>query len=213
MACREWKDEWVATLYGELDATEEGELSEHLARCADCRATLGELGAVRSTLQASAAVELAPPPRVLVLDGRRRHPISGLAAGLAASLLVFVSGLYVGGRLPGRGDVAQGAQPDARPVSEVATRNDVSRLEARLASLEQSAAASDAPQPNAVTEAALRAEMDRLARKMRGERARDMEFLLDEITATEWRAGKWIDETREAVRYVALRDDGRLSER
>jgi hypothetical protein len=216
MACREWKDEWIAKLYDELDPVEAAAASAHLARCADCRSTLDELGSVRATLRASAASDSAPPPpaRVLVLRPRRMHPALGFGAGLAASLLVFASGLYVGGRS------SAGDDRPILPVKALVTRDDLSSLESRLQSLEHHAQTSDAlarePQSlahNAVTDLELKAEMERLDRRMRGERARDMEFLLNELSATEWRTGKWIDETREAVRYVALRDDGRVSER
>jgi hypothetical protein len=215
MACREWKDEWVAKLYDELDPLDEPVVSEHLAQCPACRATLDELAAVRSTLSTCAANEPATiAPRVLVLRSRRMHPAWGLGAGLAASLLVFASGLYVGGRLPEPGRTVL-------PVGAVLTRDDLAAIETRIRSLEHRASTSDATlqtaqrelPPNTVTDLELRAEMDRLARRMRGERALDMEFLLDELSATEWRTGKWIDETREAVRYVALRDDERLTER
>ncbi len=222
MPCREWKDEWVAKLYEEIDEVAERELDLHLAKCADCRATLDELGRVRATLRANEPVTTAPfAPRVVVLGARPgRAPAWRLAASWAASVLVFVSGLYIGSRLPGRSEVAQGTSP-VLPVADLATRADLSSFEARVAALERAGSsaadrsaltASTLPQ-EVVTDAELGTAMDRLARKLRGERTRDMDFLLGEISATEWRAGKWIDETREAVRYVALRDDGRFSER
>jgi hypothetical protein len=43
-----------------------------------------------------------------------------------------------------------------------------------------------------------------LERRLHADRARDVEFLLGEISATEWRAGKWVDDTRQMMRDVAL---------
>jgi len=223
MPCHEWKHAWVAKLYDEIDDVEERELTTHLAQCSDCRATLDDLERTRVALRTSETV--APTPaasRVVVLNtGRHRAPAWHVAAGWAASVLVFVVGLYLGSRLPGREPIPSEARAD-RPAADRATSVDLSSFEARLAALErgeaEAAAARDSQTRDVaseavVTDAELGAELDRLARKLRGERARDMDFLLGEISATEWRAGKWIDETREAVRYVALRDDGRFSER
>ena len=52
-----------------------------------------------------------------------------------------------------------------------------------------------------------------LEQRVNFERARDMEFLLGEMTAVEWRAGRWVDETREAVQLAFLQSDPRFNER
>ena len=36
MVCKQWKDAWVAHLYGELEADDERQLTEHLTHCASC---------------------------------------------------------------------------------------------------------------------------------------------------------------------------------
>jgi hypothetical protein len=144
-----------------------------------------------------------------------------VASLLAASVLVFASGLLVGGRNAAPDGTPVTGSTDEVAIERLATRDDLSRIEERLAAIEREAASTaSATEPgtallaeSAVTDTELREEIDRLHRKLRGERARDMEFLLDEISAAEWRTGKWIDETRQAVRYVALRDDSRFSER
>jgi hypothetical protein len=220
MPCREWNDAWIAKLYGEIDEVDERAADAHLARCADCRATLDGLERTRATLRRAEA-EPAPVPRVVVLPARsRRAPVWHVAAAWAATVLVFASGLFFGSRLPNRTDVTSDATT-ALPAADVVTRGELSSFEARVAELERGArdATADRGAPSGslpsdvVTDAELLAEIDRLTRKLRGERARDIDFLLGEITASEWRAGKWIDETREAVSYLALREDGRFSER
>ena len=52
-----------------------------------------------------------------------------------------------------------------------------------------------------------------LEHRVNFERARDMEFLLGEMTAVEWRAGRWVDETREAVQLAFMQSDPRFNER
>ena len=47
MACKHWKDDWVAHLYGELASAEEQELVQHLEDCAGCRETLEGLSVKR----------------------------------------------------------------------------------------------------------------------------------------------------------------------
>ena len=53
----------------------------------------------------------------------------------------------------------------------------------------------------------------RLEERVNYDRVRDMEFLMGEMTAVEWRAGKWVDETREAVQLAFLQSDPRFNER
>ena len=70
MSCKSWNEEWVAHLYGELDAVEEHRLTEHLGDCSECRKSLEQLEASRRMLREFAPPELAAP-RVLVLPAQR----------------------------------------------------------------------------------------------------------------------------------------------
>ena len=40
MSCQNWNEDWVAHLYGELDADETARLERHLEDCAECSETL-----------------------------------------------------------------------------------------------------------------------------------------------------------------------------
>ncbi len=80
-------------------------------------------------------------------------------------------------------------------------------LEARFASLEGSVPQGGMTRPQ--VEAALR----QMERRLELQQARSTRFLLEEIDATEFRAGRWVDETRQAIQFVAMQNDPRFSER
>jgi hypothetical protein len=52
-----------------------------------------------------------------------------------------------------------------------------------------------------------------MKRRIDRERQDDLELLMRSLTASELRTGSWIDETREALQVIALRQDPRFSER
>lgn len=208
MACKEWNDGWVARLYDELDPAESRSLDEHLVSCDDCRETLEQLEQSRELIR-SAIPDVPGSPRVLMLQGTTlRRPVWAFAAGIAAALLVFAAGLYAGLRLPGDPPVDLAATATENPL--MLTR--LERLEGEIAGL-RAAAAADPAGATAITPKELDDRLAALERGLQSERVRDVEFLLDEIRATEWRAAHWVDENREALRLVALRNDPRLSER
>jgi hypothetical protein len=55
--------------------------------------------------------------------------------------------------------------------------------------------------------------MRQLTRRNDVERAKDFQFLLDEITAAELRTGSYINDTRQALQVVAVKSDPRFKER
>jgi predicted transcriptional regulator of viral defense system len=68
------------------------------------------------------------------------------------------------------------------------------------------------PSEDGLTPEQLRAELDRLERRFRQERVRDLEYVVRTLTASEHRVGTWMDQTQEALTLVALRQDPRFSE-
>ena len=215
MACREWNTEWVAQLYGELDPAESRQLNEHLRSCDDCRQTLERLAQSREWLR-SGIPDVPAPPRVLLLpvSGARR-PIWAFASGIAAALLVFAAGLYAGLGLPGappRGPSEPATASTALPAVDSAMLDRLAELETEVEVL-RAASGSRSSGVAGITATELDDRLAGLERRFQTERVRDVEFLLGEINATEWRAANWVDENREALRLVALRNDPRLSER
>jgi hypothetical protein len=228
MPCNEWKDEWVAHLYGELDAAEERGLTEHLAACSDCSNHMDELSSSRELLR-SYSPSIPATPRVVVLRPRGFfQPFWAYASGAACALLLFSIGLLAGYNLPGFRGAADDGGPvaTARPHSDEilpitaaggddALRQELDMLKQRLVSLEQATAGpmvSGSPDPY-LTRAQFQDAMNSYRRAYDARHARDFEFLLKEITATELRTGTYIDETREALRWVAMKNDPRFTER
>jgi predicted anti-sigma-YlaC factor YlaD len=217
MACEAWNEHLVARLYGEMDEAEEGRLAAHLTRCAACRAELGQLGAARDRLR-QAKPALPASPRVVLLAPRPlRRPVWAFAAGFACALLVLVAGLGAGWTLRGR--EGQGNAP-AAPIAAALTREEVEgRLREHEAALDRrlgttpwvpsGSPASGAE--SAVTKKDLEAAFSRLEKKLDSRRATDIGYVLDAISASELRSSARIGQTREALRYVALASDPRIS--
>jgi hypothetical protein len=205
MSCTAWNDGLIGRLYGELDGDEAAALAAHLERCDACRETLDEFQRVRAALRDDAQEEHAAP-RVLVLQGRPRHGWMALAASvLGAALLAGVGGGvgFAAGRRagpPSAGRVVAAPSPETETAE--LDRNEVAR---RLAKLENEiAAASRRRDERAVSSPELKAEIAKLEKKMNGVRAADLEFVLDQIGASEFRTGTRIGKTNDALRTVAL---------
>ena len=150
------------------------------------------------------------------------------AAGAACAMLLFAWGCWRGYRWPGAasparaglGPAASAAVPAARvaepgAVSPDALQARLDPLLQRIDTLEAGLAACGADRPDGawLTRAQLQEEIARLERRADLKRARDFDFLLGEITATEMRTGTYLNETREALQMVAMRSDPRLTER
>ena len=217
MSCKEWNDEWVAHLYGELDPADERMLEEHLAVCGACRTTLEELGATRRLVQ-EAAPAVPTAPRVVVL--RPRSSWTGgwaFAAGAACALILFGGGFVVGDRLTGGGTEPVAANPTAIPAAVEAShdndaraqsiRDDLLALEQRLAEIEQRSA------PQSVDPQQFQQALQGLERRVNRERAEDLEYVMRSITAAEMRTGSWMDQTEDAITMLAISQDPRFTER
>jgi len=214
MTCKDWNEDWVAHLYSELDPEQERTLAAHLDRCASCRATLDELSSVRRTLREAAPV-VPSAPRVVVLGARGRRPPWLLAASLAAAVLLVGAALVAWPRwtepAPSSGTA------DLRPAED-ADRETIARMEATIRALEERLARLETKPPRetlvspAVSKQELALALDHLTRRFDRERARDLESVVQALTAAELRTGSRLDQTREAVHLLALRQDPRFTE-
>lgn len=216
MACEHWNPVWVARLYDELDAEEELRAAEHVAGCADCRTTLEQLSVSRRRLHDSAPDVPAAPQVVVLPRSRSIHPGWAFAAGVGLAASLFVGGWLTGvrGVTSAAGsregtvatDVVAREQLRSRPTHEemqAALKAQQQAFETQLSELRRAATEPEQRVAAAsLTPDQLDAALRRLESKITLERARDFEFLVGEISATERRAGTWVDETRNALRYV-----------
>ena len=216
MACKLWKDDWVAHLYGELEPAEESVLVGHLEGCAACRETLNGLKTSRLLLQ-DAAPPIPATPRVVVLQPRSSwSPIRSFAAGVACAVLVFGLGLFAGPLLLDdatqsdrvtSSEPVRNVEPETVPPTDETLqdlKNDFFAMNERLARLEGG---------RRVTRIDLRKELDNLERRLNRERVRDLELVVQSFTAAELRTGSWMDQTDNRLTMLALRQDPRFSER
>jgi len=218
MACKEWKNDWVAHLYDEMEPDEERALVAHLEACAECAATMSGLRESHLLLQSSAP-EVPAAPRVVVLQPRRVW--SGpwvFAAGAAFSLILFGLGFVAGPRwveaTRGADDgttrvaAADAAPAETIPATETETLKDaLAAMQARLDRLEQQ------PDPSTLTAAEFRQELERFERRVNQQRAGDLEQVIRSLAVAEQRTGTWMEQTQDALTLLALRQDPRYSER
>jgi anti-sigma factor RsiW len=223
MTCTHWTERLTERLYGEIAPQDDAALAEHLGSCEGCRTTLEEFQRVRTLLQQDAP-DLARVPRVVVLRDRPRFRPALLAASILCAAVLAGAGAGLGYALGlGHAEVppmAQTAKPGEPSVStEAMVQREVDR---RLAAWEASRptasvpkftsapdrAAGDAP----VSSTALRAELAKLERKMNGARTADIDYVLDQIAASEVRVGDRIGKTNQALRTVALASNPPVNE-
>lgn len=205
MACANWKNSLMGRLYGEIDTEEAAALAAHLEGCADCRESLDDLQRVRTVLRED---EPAVPatPRVVVLRARPVLRHAALAASILGAALLAGVGAGAGYALGRTSAPSPSAAGKAVPVAAADTEELVRReVDRRLAALQKSSA--DEPARGAersVSAPELKSELAKLEKKMNGQRAADIDFVLDQIGASEFRTGARIGKTNEALRTVAL---------
>jgi anti-sigma factor RsiW len=224
MSCETWKDcneRLIGHLYGELDPAEEAELSAHLGSCADCREELARLSRARELLSAGAPA-LPAAPRVVVLRAPlSRRPALAIAASAFLAGLLAASGVFAGYRLGASHSVRDASALAATPSPaspSTLTSTDRATLEAafeerldrqRRELLDRIDRRS---QPAAVTPSDLASAMDRMEKRVDGWRASDVEYVLGQLAASDQRHRAQIGQTQDALRYVALARDPRVSE-
>ena len=223
MSCTRWNDSLTERLYGEIEAENDAALTAHLASCASCRETLDEFRRVRTVLRED---EPNSPraPRVIVLRDRSKLRPALLAASLLGAAVLAGAGAGAGyalglGRAPAVAGVATPAPATPGVSTEELVRREVDR---RLAALQDSRTiAADSKSGGAVPLAsgerpveakALGAELAKFERRLDGARAADLEFVLDQIAASEFRVGARLGKTNQALRSVALASNPYVNE-
>ena len=213
MPCKEWKNDWVAHLYEELEPEEERRLETHLGDCSECRETMDSLAASRRLLGRSAPFVPASPGVVVLRPRSSWRPAWAFAAGVACAAAVFAMGLYATPWIPGATFAAnptvdpESETPDPRDEAIQALWQDFRAFENRLTRVEQGT-----PQ-ELVTQDRLDEELYLMERRLKQERARDYESVLEALTASEIRTGTWLGQTQDALDMLALRQDPRFRER
>lgn len=220
MACEDRKQALVALLYGESQPEAEGELRDHLARCDGCRETLEQLSRARESLvEARPEVPLGSPRVVVLRPAPWRRPLLAFAAGLACAVVLLGVGAVAGARMGGvlgLQAAATGTQPQTRPVTEEELAGVLRSYSSRIDQLDREndevrEVVLDPTQRRVLYRDEFDREIRKLGKVLDVRRATDLDLLIGEIRAAEFRAHDRIGQTQEAVRYVLLANDPRLS--
>jgi len=215
MTCTAWQENVVERLYGEIGKDTDAALSAHLETCASCRESLAEFQRVRS-LMAEDEPGVPRVPRVVVLRDRSGFRPALLAASLLGTALLAGAGAGAGYALGLGHASASAALPAGGPVAagvstEELVRREVDRRMAALQASQPHVAGATTSESNpaasadhAVNASELRAEFAKFERRLNGARAADLDYVLDQIAASEFRVGTRLGKTNQALRTVAL---------
>jgi anti-sigma factor RsiW len=219
MSCERWKESLVARLYDELAPHENERLSRHLESCEGCRRDLDELSEARGLLGQAEPV-VPTTPRVVVLAPRPAVPRwMGFAAGFVCAALLGGAGLLVGWQLAAVTDelpveVATETTTMPAPIeAQPATYEDFLALQRRIDEQDrQLRALTSTPTPQAVlTRQEFEGGLAQLQTDFDRRQADQMQFVLEELLGVEARNSARIGETQEALKYVVLANDPRVS--
>jgi hypothetical protein len=218
MSCERYQQTIVGRLYEENTPQEDAALDAHLTGCSACASDLASLARVRGAIRDNEP-ELPRVPRVVVLGTRPRFQPALLAASLLGAALLAggaAGGGYALLKRPAPAPATASApMPALDPASEALIAKEVDRRVALLAARHEAPAGPGAPvetSGGAVTKAELEAALGRLERKVNGARAADLDYMMSQVTASEVRSGQRIGQTNQALRYVALASNPRVSE-
>ncbi|MGH9390211.1 MAG: anti-sigma factor family protein [Vicinamibacteria bacterium] len=215
MSCTEWKEHLIGSLYGDQNPEEEERFSAHLSGCEPCKRELALLADARRLLgESHGAIPAAP--RVVILASRpSRIPLLAIAASLAA--IGLLAGLSIAWSWQAR-EAVLAQSSTALPARAAPDRDELERwfderfallekrLGERIAREDSSPVVSPSERP--MTKPEVEALLARAERKLDRGRAADLLYLLDEMAAIKARTG----ETQQAIRYLALASDPRISE-
>lgn len=215
MTCTTWHDNLTERLYDEIGAEENQALTAHLESCATCRKTLDDFQKVRDLLREDER-DVPRVPRVVVLEQRSRFRPALLAASLLGAAVLAGAGAGAGYALGLGRSPAPAADLAATPVtSQVPTEELVRReVDRRMAALQEtrSIAAAEPSGERPVKASDVRAELAKFERRLNTARATELDYVLDQIAASEFRIGTRLGKTNQALRTVALANNPYVSE-
>jgi len=211
MSCTMWNDSLTERLYDEIGAEDDAALTAHLATCASCCERLDEFRRLRTALREDEP-DMPRVTRVIVLRDRSRFRPALLVASLLGAAVLAGAGAGAGyalglGHAPAPAVVAAAPPPAPEVSAEEVVRREVDR---RIAALQDSRTI--ATGERSVSSPELRAEFAKFERRLNGARAADLDYVLDQIAASEIRVGARLGQTNQALRSVALASNPYVNE-
>ena len=222
MSCTTWNESVTGRLYGEIGAEDDATLTAHLATCASCREALDAFQRVRTLLREDEP-DMPRVPRVVVLRDRSGFRPTAWAASLLGAAVLAGAGAGAGYALGSGHAPAPAAVAAARPAVGVSTEELVRReVDRRIAALQDPRMTAAVPtslrtSPGAngerpINAPELRAELAKFERRLSGARAADLDYVLDQIAASEVRVGARLGQTNQALRSVVLASNSYVNE-
>ena len=207
MTCTNWHESLTGRVYGEIGPEDDAALAVHLESCASCRDTLDEFQNVWALLREDGD-DAARVPRVIVLNERARFKPALLAASILGAAVLAGAGAGAGYALGLGHSPAPVAVAASTPVTPSVSTEELVRREVdrRLAALQESStiATAEPSGERPIKASDLRAEFAKFERRLNGARATDLDYVLDQIAASEFRVGTRLGKTNQALRTVAL---------
>jgi anti-sigma factor RsiW len=207
MNCTPWHESLIGRLYGEIGAEEDAALTAHLESCPNCSKTLSDFQSVRALLREDEP-DTPRVPRVVVLQPRSRFRPALLAASILGAVVLAGAGAGAGYALGLGRSASPASLAAATPVTPAASTEELVRREVdrRLAAFQESrpVTAAEPSGERPVRASDLRAEFAKFERRLNTARATDLDYVLDQIAASELRVGTRLGKTNQALRTVAL---------
>ncbi len=223
MDCTPYRELLIEKIYNELPAERAPQLDEHLAGCQPCREALASMARTHEFLQEHPlSIPQSAPSVVVARPPSRIRPWLAFAAGLLIATALVGSGVAIGMNVQGEQDPGPVAAIDPGSISPTeldrAVANYANGFDQRLddyGSQLNSLAARPVYNPTdtkSLTREQLEARL-RLYQQTRSTgRDREIDYALEGMSRWQYGANERLDTLQQAVSYILLTKDPRVTE-
>ena len=223
MDCTPYRELLIEKIYNELPPERVPQLDEHLAACQPCRQVLASMTRTHEFLQEHPlSIPQSAPSVVVARPPQRFRPWLAFAAGLLIATVLVGSGVAIGLSVEGGQDVGPVAAsgPGSITSSELdsAMANYANGFDRRLddygSQLNTLAArpVSDRSETNSLTREQLEARIRLYQQSRSTGRDREIDYTLQGLTRWQYDANERLDTLQQAVSYILLSKDPRVTE-
>ena len=223
MDCTPYRELLIEKIYNDLPPERVPQLDEHLAACQPCRQALASMTRTHEFLQEHPlSIPQSAPSVVVARPPQRIRPWLAFAAGLLIATVLVGSGVAIGLSVEGGQDVGPVAAsgPGSITSSELdsAMANYANGFDQRLddysSQLNTLAArpVSDRSETNSLTREQLEARIRQYQQTRSTGRDREIDYTLQGLTRWQYDANERLDTLQQAVSYILLSKDPRVTE-
>lgn len=223
MDCTSYRELLIEKIYNELPPERVSQLDEHLAACPPCRQALASMTRTHEFLQEHpVSIPQSAPSVVVARPPQRIRPWLAFAAGLLIATVLVGSGVAIGLSVQDGQDVGPVAAsgPGSITSSELdsALANYANGIDRRLddygSQLNTLAArpVSDRSETTSLTREQLEARIRQYQQTRSTGRDREIDYTLQGLTRWQYDANERLDTLQQAVSYILLSKDPRVTE-